>query len=468
MTIFGSMEIGRRSLRAQLKGMEVSGQNVANANTPGYSRQRVDLQAIAIPLVPGIPLSPGRGVKVAAVQRIQSQFYRSQLNQNHGHLGYWETCQETFQGVEVILMEPEEHGLNRLLGDFFDLWHELSASPESMDVRTSLQAQAVTFTRTVQEVYLRSNDLSLSLQEEMTQRVEEINFLTKEIAAINEKVTLMYNLGDTSNELLDQLDRAVEQLSALIDVQTLYRSNGVVQVFTGGRMLVQDNHSYSLSIARSDAGAIDIHSDRGQPLTLHSGRLAALQQSVNAIIPDLQGKFDQMVCRLVEEVNALHRDGYGLDGTGERNFFEPIVADSLIPPSLQFKLSADLFGVAGCEPARVAAAFEPGEPGNGANALEVARLREALIMEDGTASIIEYYRSIVASLGVEGQECERMVGAYTAAEAQLFERNQAIAGVDLDEEMLNMIQFQHAWHAASLFIKSVDEMLSILLYELGR
>ncbi len=463
MTIFGSLEIGRRALRAQMKGMEVSGQNVANANTPGYSRQRVDLQAIAVPLVPGISLSPGRGVEVAAVQRINSQFYRSQLNRTLAHLSFWESRQETFRGAEVILMEPEEHGINRLLGDFFDVWHELSTSPESAAVRTSLREHTVTFTRTVQEVYRRCGELRLSVQEEMEQRVEEINFLAKEIAAMNEKVALMYHLGDTSNELLDQLDRAVEQLSALVEVQVCPKLNGAVEIFAGGHLLVQGHHSFSLAVDSGNGDTVEVVSHRGRPLTLQSGRLAALQESVNVIIPGVQEELDRVVSRLVEEVNALHRGGFGLDGSGNRDFFNPI-APGPVPPSLQFSLAGDLLQ----DPALIAAASRSGEPGNGETALAVARLREAPVMQGGTASIIDYYRGMIASLGVEGQECERMVGAYSAAEAQLSERYQSIAGVNLDEEMLNMVQFQHAWHAASLFIKSVDEMLAVLLNELGR
>lgn len=463
MTIFGSLNIGRRALRAHMKGMEVSGQNVANANTPGYSRQRAGLQAVAVPLVPGIPLSPGRGVEVAAVQRLSSTFYLSQFNSTLSRRHFWEARQEAFRGAEVILMEPEERGLNQFLGDFFDTWHELSSSPESMAVRTGLRERTVTFTRAVHAIYSRFGDLRRSLQEEIEGRVAEVNMLAAEVAAINEKVIVMHNFRDTSNELLDQLDRAVERLSALAEVQVYHKSNGAVEIFAGGRLLVQDSMSFSLAAGSGEGGVVEVVSHRGRPLHLQAGRLAGLQQAVNEVIPRLQGELDRVVAALVEAVNAHHRGGFGLDGAGNRDFFNPIMPGA-VPPSLQFSLNGDLLR----DPSLIAAASRPGEPGNGETALAVARQREAPLMQGGIISIIDYYRGVIASLGVEGQECERMVEAFAAAEAQVLERCRSISGVNLDEEVLNMVQFQHAWHAASLFIKTVDDMMAILLRELGR
>jgi len=463
MSIFSSLQIGKLALRAQYKGMEVSGQNVANANTPGYSRQRVNLVAVVPGISPGVNLAPGRGVKVAGVERIHSEFYRTQLMNTASHLSYWIMRQETYRGVEVIFMEPGEYGLNQYLGDFFDAWSELSSSAESTAIRTGLLERAETFTRAVQDTYLRLTELRFDLRDEIGSRVQQVNQLAKEIAVINDKILFSHALKQTSNELLDQLDLALEELSGLIDIRVFRKENGAVDVFAGGSLLVQNQNTYAFDVEMALDGTVHIVNHHGTAVEPQSGRLFGLLQGVNETIPEIQAQIDQLVSSLVEEVNRLHRGGYNLYNETGINFFKEI-EDNGVPPSLQFALNEELAG----DPSRIAAASEGGQPGNGLQALEISRLRSAPVMNEGKVSMIDYYRGLVASIGVKGQESTRMVEAFTKAETQLREEHLAVAGVSLDEEVMNMIQFQHAWHAAARFISYVDYMIGTLIDELGR
>ena len=162
-------------------------------------------------------------------------------------------------------------------------------------------------------------------------------------------------------------------------------------------------------------------------------------------------------------VNDLHRAGYDLDGAPGGDFFKPI-EDNEIPVSLQFAISDAMLE----SPRRIAAASAAGEPGNGKNALQIARLRTNTAVGLDGASILDYYRGVITSLGVAGQESERMIQAYGRAAVQFQELHRNVAGVNLDEEMLNMIQYQHAWHAAARYLNYVDQMLGTLFHELGR
>lgn len=463
MTIFGSIETGRSALQAQLKGMAVSGQNVANANTPGYSRQRVDLVAAVPALTGGLSPSPGYGVEVAAITRMRSEFYHNQAMNAYSYLAYWEMNLEAYGGAEIVFMEPGESGLSGYFGDFFDSWQELSGSPESAAVRMSLRKQAVSFTDAVRDTYLRLGDLKVELENEFEKRVREINELAAEVAVINEQVTFAGALGESPNALLDQLDLALEQLSGLVDIRVYHKESGAVEIFAGGRLLVQDQQCYGLSLEARD-NELRLLSSRGVPLEMRSGRLKGLEEAVNRIIPGLQGQLDEIVGCLVENVNALHRRGYGLDGESGRVFFAEI-EDGALPISLQFKLDEAVLN----DSAVIAAASrwgDAGEPGNGENALAMSRLCNENLMGAGNVSLMDAYRGMISSLGVEGRESERMGSAFQEVYAQLQSQHESVTGVNIDEEALDMIQFGYAWQAAANFIGHIDRMLESLFREL--
>ena len=203
-----------------------------------------------------------------------------------------------------------------------------------------------------------------------------------------------------------------------------------------------------------------------------------LLEAVNEIIPGLQDSLDNIISNLVEEVNHLHRGGYGLEGGTGRNFFAAIENEEL-PACLQFRLSTavieniDLIAAAS-PPEPGGDSADPGgeiEAGNGVNALEIARLRDKPFGDstgESSATLMDRYRGIISSLGVDGRESGRMAQAFSQAESQFREHHLAATGVNLDEEMLNMIHYHHAWQAAANFINHVDRMLEIMFMQLAR
>lgn len=465
MSIFASFEIGRKALRVQHKGMEVSGQNVANANTPGYSRQRAEMESVVPPIVAGTDMAPGRGVMVTDIIRIRSEFYHAQLVNTNSHKSYWEMRRETFMGAEAIFMEPDDYGINKYLGDFFDTWQELSSSPEDSAVRAGLRENAVSLTRSVEDVYMRLEAMRLDLQDELYMRVDEVNRIAETIGELNEKIVFIDALQQKSNELLDQLDLAIEELARLVDINVYRKANGTVEIFAGDRIIVQEDRVFQIRVEAGGAnGSLQVVSHRGLTVALRTGRVQGLLDAVNSDLPKLQDELNLLVNTLIEEVNELHRAGYGLDSNSGYNFFAAI-GNLELPAALQFRVSEEINE----NLAHIAASGASGEPGNGAGALAIARLRDERVPGrlDGS-SIAEYYRGVITRLGVEAQDCERMTEAFGKTESQLLELHRSVAGVNLDEEMLNMTQFQHAWHAAARYLNYVDQMLSMLFNELGR
>ena len=183
---------------------------------------------------------------------IRDKFYHTQMVRNGSYKAYWETMQEAYRSTEVSLMEPSEEGVGKLMEDFFDIWHHLSAAPESIAVRMGLRDQAITFTRAISDNYNRLNEFRRGFIDETEATVIEINRLASEIAGINEKLIYLHALQEKSNEMFDQLDLAIEELGKLIDITVYQKDSGAVDVFVGGRLLVQEQYAFSVHLQTSE------------------------------------------------------------------------------------------------------------------------------------------------------------------------------------------------------------------------
>ncbi len=488
---FGSFEIGRRAVHAQQKGVQVTGQNIANANTEGYHRQAVLMKALVPPAAPGVETPPGYGVKVNDIIRVRSGFYEDQMMKSLTALNYWERMEQTYSGIEVIFQEPDETGINVALNEFFDAWQELSVNPENYAVRLGLLEQANSLTGLVRDIYGRLTELKFDVRKELDATLTEINSLAAEVAELNGKISYLQAMKQKSNELLDQRDLCLQELSELINIRVNERADGSIEVLAGGHILLHDDHVFKLKIEEETEEGngilqLSVQNEMGTKLSIQDGdgAIAGMLQSYNEVFPQYQGDLDELVYALIEEVNNLHREGYGLDGTGKRNFFETYNTENEENPApsdklgiaAKFAVSADL--TIGNIAASSSVVKEEGDdeliaaPGDGSVALKIARLREALTMEKeenkGTATFSDFFRGVIANLGVEGRETQRMSVSLENVRDRIQERQEAVSGVSLDDEMLNMIQYQHAYNAAARFLNVLDEMLGVMFSEIGR
>ncbi|MGI6307415.1 MAG: flagellar hook-associated protein FlgK [Dethiobacteria bacterium] len=358
---FGSFEIGRRAIHAQQKGVQVTGQNIANANTEGYSRQVVHMQALVPPAVPGVVTPPGYGVAISDITRLKSEFYGEQIMKALTAQHYWERLGQTMDGIEAIFQEPGENGINIYLNEFFDAWQELSANPESYAARISLREQAVSLTGLVRDIYARLDELKYDVEKELEAAVKQVNSLAAEITELNEKITYLQAMGQKSNEMLDERDLRLQELSKLVNIRVIERTNGSVEVLAGGRLLLHDDRSFELKVQIDEdgEGQAVIANSLGAEFSVEGGALKGMLESYNEVFPRYQGGLDELVYTLVQEVNEVHRGGYGLDGvTGERNFFANLRI-LLRNPADKSAFSHDRFAVAQSileDPGQIAAA----------------------------------------------------------------------------------------------------------------
>jgi len=443
--------------------MDVTSHNIANANTPGYSRQRV-IQGTTPsfpapswnrPLIQG---QLGTGVEVHSIQRVRDSFYDGQIRRENQSLGGWETTQSTLQQIETILNEPSDGGLHKAMGELWNSWQQLSKNPESLSMRTSVIETGRMVATVFNQLDGKLTRVQANLNEQVAVKVSEINTIARRISEINRDVLRVKTYGAEPNDLLDERDLLVDKLSKMVDVQLREMDTGTLVVYINGAQLVSEyNHTELETTANPlNNGYYDVRwKASGLNATIYGGELKGLTTMRDATVPAYKGKLDTLAAALIDRVNSVHFVGIGLDGLAGRNFFAGTGAANIA-------ISADM-----SDPRRIGASLS-GAVGDNANALAIARIKDAFTMSGNTVTMDDYYRSIVTNLGVESQQATRMLANGKLYFELIENHRQSVTGVSLDEEATNMIKFQRAYQAAARLVNIYDEMLDVLINQMVR
>lgn len=476
-TFFG-LNIGINALLAQQRALDITSHNVANANTQGYSRQDVIMGTTTpVKVLEGYV---GSGVKIQEFRRIRDTFIDAQLRKENQLLGEWETKADVLSKAELIINEPSESGLRSVIEKYWEAWQTLSSNPESAAARDIVVQRGVDLV----DLFGHTDRLLKELQDDINKQiglhVKEINSLGVQIRDLNNQIVKAELSGAKANDLRDKRDLLVEQLSNLLPVDVLEDSYGALTVTTGGATLVSSNYvgemRFTDNLADSTQAKLEwINAVTGNtiaPVNVNGGSLKGYIEMRDGRIAQLREELSALVGRIAEEVNALHSTGSGLNNTtglepgidffSKKDNTQPFGADNIM---VNPELLADLNKLA-------ASKSSPVVEGDGSNALDIARIRSKLTMNptaagDYMATFDDYYRSVVGHLGIDTQEAQRMVDNQDLLVGQLHNRREAVSGVSLDEEMANMIKYQHAYSAASRIINAMDEMLDVVINRLG-
>jgi len=466
--LFSILNTAQRGLTAQQKALETTGHNVANANTPGFSRQRTVLEttpALPVPSMnrPGGAGQVGTGVEVAEIVRVRDSFLDAQIQREAGALGEWQEQQKLLERIEVIFMEPSESGLNNLLTQFWNGWQELSKNAESSPVRTALketaESLAEAFRHSAQQLDQLEDDLNSSLKG----LVDEVNSLAEQISDLNNQIKVITLNGDNPNDLLDRRDLLLDELAKLTDFSA-EKTDGTVDLKIGDQYLVDDALPGGYQTWSADSSTGEIKWSDGSPVNVESGTIKGIDEA-QGIAQDYHQQIDILARSLINRINEQHQNGYDLNGNPGLEFFSGTEA-------------AD-FALAVTDVSTIAAASFGGGAGDGSNALAIAQLKnqrwdlnddetedETELVEStgpGEVSFDDFYKNLIARLGVQGHEAGRMVENQSVLLNQLENRRTSVSGVSIDEEMTQMLQFQRAYQASAKMITAVDELLDTLI-----
>ena len=324
-------DIARSALTTSQQALAVTGHNVANVNTPGYSRQEAVLTER--PPINGQPGMAGTGVQAIAIRRNVDQFVNRQLTTSEQNLGRLSVSREELFRLQNIFGDTNDQGIAARLNDFFGGLQDVSTSPRELPARSVLLAKASQLASSFNQV---SSDLSTarqSLNFQVKQTVTEINSLSNQIAELNTKVVTAEVSGQNANDLRDQRDLALNELAKRIDVTAVESSTGALSIFAArGQVLVESGSVRQLSAVEDleNGGQVSVGYLTGgtRPLSIDSlisnGRLRSLLDLRDTTVNDLQQSFDRMAGTFVNAVNQIHRQGFGLDGSTKQDFFNAL------------------------------------------------------------------------------------------------------------------------------------------------
>ncbi len=457
-SVFGILHAGKSAILAQQKGIEVTGQNITNVNTPGYTRQRLNLTT-AIP-IPSSAGSMGTGVEAKGIERVYDSFLGAQINQEEQDLGRWEARKNALDMTEIVFNEAAGKGLNEVMGEFWNAWQDLANDPSGQVQRVMLLGKSEDLTYQFQQVHNALSSNSSSLDAQVAGAVDDINFNAAKIADYNQKIVEVEASGDHANDYRDARDMALKELSSLIDTTTFEQKDGSITIKLGdGRNLVDGSRSSKLATLVNDAGHKDVCwaslPTRSINDSISSGKLKGLMETRDVIIPGYMSSLEDLTEAIKTQVNTLHAGGFGLDGSTGKNFFTGSLAGGDFSVNSSIAEDSD----------RIAAAQTvDGLPGDNSNALAIADLQTTTVsIGDADTTFDDYYDAIVSHVGADVQQADVRFESQSEMATYLDNYRESISGVSLDEEMVNLIQYQRAYESAAKLISVADELLSTLI-----
>jgi flagellar hook-associated protein 1 FlgK len=454
---FSGLSTALSALTAQRRALDVAGQNIANANTEGYSRQRVELTSVggsAVPAVWSIWHGAGAGVAVAGVDRVRDAFLDARNNTEHAANAYLSNEQQVYGQVEQLISEPGDTGLQAQLADVWAAWHDVANNPRDLAARSTLLQQAATVAGSLNSRHEGLGSLWSASRDQLDALVADVNSTAGTLAELNQAVVRAQAAGLPANELADQRDQLVLKLADLAGATAVRRDDGAVNVLLAGSTLVSGASVRQLGA--TGARRLDDQAtvpaalqwlDNGTPATVPSGQIASVMQTLGVTVPHYADALDQVAARLASTVNAQHAAGYDLSGTAGGTFFVGTTAASI--------------AVAITDPAAVAASATPGGNLDGGNADAMA----ALATVAGGADLS--YRQLVAELGATTHTVNQRAAIQANLTAAAGAAVASVSGVSLDEEMANMLTYQRAYEAAARVVSTVDSVLDTLINRTG-
>jgi flagellar hook-associated protein 1 FlgK len=330
MSLFEGLNVATRGLAAAQLGISVTGQNLTNASTEGYSRKRIEQSAEW--KKDGTFGQMGYGVEVYSINRVRDQFIDRLVTQEYTRYGYYAMKDTAYTRLEDIFGEPFEHALNSLLNKFWNNWDEVAQDPRSSGARESLRITTETMIGQFQYLTTQLRSYKETINDEIEDRVYKINQLTEGIYNCNMVIIGSENtIGNKANDTRDQRDKLVEELAKLVDIDYYEEENGALMVSSNGNILVSLARNHELLIqrmAKSDAGGhqysraeISFATTSNQFIP-KQGELRALMDVRDVDIPKYEKYIDDLAKTLITEVNKIHQNGYGLNGLTFIDFFD--------------------------------------------------------------------------------------------------------------------------------------------------
>ncbi|HYV96316.1 MAG TPA: flagellar hook-associated protein FlgK [Gemmatimonadaceae bacterium] len=465
MSLGSILSLARTAILANQSAIEVTGHNIANAETEGYTRQELQL-------VPGPPLQTpqgnfGLGVNVRTVSRARDalldQNLRTQLAPSAGYAAR----SDVLGSLQQVFGEPSDTGIASALDAFWNSWSDLASNPASAGAKSVVQQRAIALTSRISTAAGQIDTLTANVRAQVVDTVTQVNRLSHQIGELNLQIVPAESGGHTANDLRDQRDKLIDQLSSLVPVSVIDRNDGSDQIMLGGRPLVDGSVSHDLTLLPGTTISVAFAGE-SEAVNAGSGKLGALMQVANVDIGHARTALDTLASALITDVNALHITGWS-PPSGAGGNWDPLAGPtgSNIPffdtapanaNALNIRLSAQV--AANADAISVGDALDA--PGNNKVALQLAALRDFSPTAPGN-SFSGAYGVLVSQVATTTRAASDSQQVASTLVSQAADRRDAVSGVNTDEELMRIMRYQQAYAAAAKVVSAVDDMAQTLL-----
>jgi flagellar hook-associated protein 1 len=455
-SLSASLNIAVQSLQAEQTAIQTTTNNIANVNTPGYSRQVADFEDT--PPVQFGDLTLGSGVQINQITSLRDSILDLRVNQETQQQGALNSFISAGQQIQSLFNETSGTGLQSSITAFFNSLSALSANPSDQNTRQGVLTAAQNLASAFKQTSTNLSSIQQSADLSVTQSVNQINTLTSQIAAVNVQVAAATGAGQNPGPFIDQRQQLINQLSNLVDVSSIDAGNGSLTLTTtSGAPLVVGGQSFQLSTQTNPAtGFQDVYS-QGTDITsnITGGELAGQIQTRDQEIPYVLSSLDSLASNLATAVNTQNAQGFDLNGNAGGNIF--------VPPPAGGAGAASSLAVAITDPSLIAASGgpAPGSSGDNTNANALLAIQNQAIVNGQTP--INAYSNLVFKIGNDVSTAESNQQSGSAVLQQLQNLQQGVSGVDVNEESANLIRFQSAYQASAQVSGIIDQLMQITI-----
>ncbi len=456
MGLAAALNSGRSSLQTNQKAIEITGLNIANVNTEGYSRQTPNMTPY--PALAFGDFFIGTGVTVGSVERSHDVFLDGQIKDKSADVGLESSMANPLAELERVL-NIDDGSLSDEFDQFFDAWRQLSTNPGGEVERQQVLQRGELIGDAFANIYNETQQVVKNINNTIVSKIDGVNLAVDEIAQLNNRISSLELSGQDANSDRDRRDYLLKNLAESIGATSFETSTGTVSVQLGNGMpLVEGNEATHIAAVYNgtdvnlqlEYGTANIDLER----TAMGGEFRGLYEVRDVVIPDAVNRLDQLAYTFATEVNAMHQAGTDLNGNPGQDFFvQPAaVTDAAASLTMNITMTAEI------------AAGTSAAHGDNTNSLAILQLEQQQFAAlGGNDTFVSYYGKIVSTVGVEAARNNQARQGYEDSLIQLQNLRDGIDGVSLEDEMINLMQYQKGFEASAKFLSTIDEMMGTLL-----
>ena len=437
MSITSIYEASRRSLTNQQSAINVTAQNITNANNDNYSRRKINFTFSS------------KGLGGQDVERVHDKFLENQIRTENQEFGRADVQKSLFKNVEIYFGEPGDGSLTNVMQKFWNSWEELSNDPESEIQRLLVSNSGKNLTDTFNKISNSMESLSNETISMAQDKIIKINGIVEQLGTLQRTV-------NRSSDIMDTEDRLIDELSKLINLQIREDENGRKSIRSGGYSLVNgtDTTTFKVGSQQTDGlPTIVIKTERDDIVNINSGELGGILEFNNSYLKSYKSQLDSVASTIVSWVNTEHKAGYGINNITGKTFF-----DESSTTAKTMKLSGDILA----DSSLIATSSAANTIGDGTVAQTIADL-SAKLDSDTNKSIDDSYQILITTISTDGNREEFISTNQEKIVSQLRGQKASYSGVSLDEEMTNLLKFERAYQAAAKVAQTVDEIMKTIL-----